>query len=92
MPDLLTRKSFLRMAAGAVCAARAAKTPSPQVLDPEAFRHYIDEFNGILQEDFANYIPDAPAWQFLKANIPFFTCPDHDVEQICLTRVTGHLS
>jgi hypothetical protein len=70
------------MAAGAVCAARAAETPSPEVLDPEAFRHYVDEFNSIALEDFANYIPDAQAWQFLKANIPFFTCPDHDVEQI----------
>jgi hypothetical protein len=46
MHDFLTRKSFLRMAAGAVCAAgRAAETSWREVLDPEAFRHYIDEFN-----------------------------------------------
>lgn len=83
MHHRLTRKSFLRVAAGAICAAgRAAETPSSEVLDPDAFRHYIDDFNNIAPEDFANYIPDAQAWPFLKANIPLFTCPDHAIEQI----------
>jgi hypothetical protein len=82
MHHLLSRKGFLRLAAGAVCAGGAAKTRPHEVLDPENFRHYIDEFASIAPEDFANYIPDARAWPFLKANIPFFTCPDRDIEQI----------
>ena len=83
MRELLTRKSFLRLAAGAAwSAAHAAETPSTQILQPELFRQYIDEFNSIEPEDFANYIPDAQAWQWLRANIPFFTCPDREFEQI----------
>jgi len=79
----LTRKDFLRVAAGAACApgfSRAAR--SSQILDPEAFRHYVNVFSAAEPEDFVNYIPDSQAWQFLKANIPFFTCPDPGVEQI----------
>jgi len=81
--DNLNRKDFLRLAAGAVCAATlSGDTGSPGMLDAEAFRHYIDGFSANEPEDFANYIPDAQAWQFLKANIPLFTCPDPGVEEI----------
>jgi len=79
----LTRNNFLRLSAGAVCGARSfADGPSPGILEPESFRHYIEEFNGLGPETVANYIPDSDAWPFLKANIPFFACPDRNIEQV----------
>jgi hypothetical protein len=81
----MTRKAFLHFTAAAFWkAARAAEAPSrgPFVLEPEAFRHYVAEFNGMAKEEVANYIPDAQSWEWIERNVPLFTCPDRDVEQI----------
>ena len=61
-------------ARGAEAAAGAA------VLQVEAFRHYVDQFNRDDEDLYAN-IPNAAAWEFLKANIPLFECPDKDFER-----------
>jgi hypothetical protein len=81
----MTRKNFLRLAGAALWkAAHAADTEPrrPFVLQPDAFRRYVDDFNGMAKEEVVNLIPDARAWEFLRANIPFFTCPDADFERI----------
>jgi len=52
------------------------------VLNAEAFKHYVDYFNSIDDEDVVNFIPNAEAWSWMKENIPFFECPDKDFEQI----------
>ena len=75
----MNRRTFL--AASATALAHAADAP-PALLDPESFRHYIDDFNGAFKEEVANFIPDARAWEFLEANIPLFTCPDREIEQL----------
>ncbi len=51
------------------------------VLDPEAFRHHVEFFNGMVEEGVVNHIPNARAWEWIKQNVPFFTCPDPDVER-----------
>ena len=77
----MTRKTFLQCAAGAfAAAARAAEAPA--ILDPESFRHHVDYFNAMVKEEVVNLIPDARAWDWMKVNVPLFTCPDKDVEQI----------
>ena len=55
---------------------------SPRILDPEAFRHHVDTFNAMAPEEVVNIIPDAQAWEWMKRNVPLFTCPDRDIEQI----------
>jgi len=50
------------------------------VLKADDFRHYIDRFNADDEELYAN-IPNAKAWEFLRANIPLFHCPDTDFER-----------
>ncbi|MGO9259161.1 MAG: MGH1-like glycoside hydrolase domain-containing protein [Bryobacteraceae bacterium] len=74
----MNRRTFLASTAAALANAQDA----PVSLDPEFFRHYIDGFNHTYKEEVVNYIPDARAWEFLKANIPLFTCPDRDIEEI----------
>jgi hypothetical protein len=68
----MTRRDLLR-------SALAAAVPHP-VLDRESFRHYVDQFNRDDKEDVAGLIHNAQAWDWMRSNIPFFACPDPDVE------------
>ena len=52
------------------------------VLDPGSFKKYIDDFNSADEELYAQYYPNDTAWDFLKNNIPFFECPDKELERI----------
>jgi hypothetical protein len=74
----MTRRELL-CAAAALPAAPAAGTA---ILDAERFRHHVDAFNRMDAEDVANFIPNAQAWEWMKRNIPFFTCSDAEIEQI----------
>ena len=58
-------------------------------LDKEAFRHYIEKFNNDdtlnLHENVieaTRMIVNDQSWPFLKENIPFFNCPDPEIEEV----------
>ncbi|MBZ5626020.1 MAG: hypothetical protein LAQ69_46125 [Acidobacteriia bacterium] len=79
----MNRRRFLHLtAAGLSPAAFAGPARSPFVLDPETFRHHVESFNAMGKEEVVNLIPDAKAWEWMKRNVPLFTCPDRDIEQI----------
>ncbi len=50
------------------------------VLKSSDFQHYIQAFNQNDNELYKQYIPNDAAWEFLKKNIPFFECPDKNIE------------
>jgi Mannosylglycerate hydrolase MGH1-like glycoside hydrolase domain/Glycosyl hydrolase family 65, C-terminal domain len=52
------------------------------VLNPADFAHYISHFNSMEDENVTNFISDADSWDWLKKEIPFFECPDREVEEI----------
>lgn len=59
------------------------------VLKKSDFKHYIDKFNSqdTLNLHFnavpgTTMIPNEDTWNFLEANIPFFECPDQDIEEV----------
>jgi len=56
--------------------------PQPCVLKPGAFRHYIDGFNRNDRELYAQYVPNAASWDFLRRNIPLLDCPDKEIEEV----------
>jgi hypothetical protein len=58
------------------------KAGSMLVLDAEAFRHHVDFFNTMEPENIVNYVPNSESWAWMKANVPFFECPDKSFEQI----------
>jgi predicted GH43/DUF377 family glycosyl hydrolase len=62
---------------GLVVANEAGK---PAILVAESFRLYVDSFNRDDEQLYSN-IPNEKAWEFLKANIPLFECPDKAFEQ-----------
>ena len=51
------------------------------VLHWKDFSPLIDEFNGNDEELYVQYIPDSKANEFLMANIPYFNCPDQELEK-----------
>jgi hypothetical protein len=75
----MTRRTFLRLSAAALVETARADKP---VLNAEDFRHYVEGFNALFKEEVVNYIPDSDAWAWMKSNVPFFACPDRDIEQI----------
>lgn len=76
------RVSFaLVFVAAALAGGAALGQPYNPVLKPEAFKHYIDQFNADDEELYPQYIPNAKTWEFLKNNIPLFECPDKDIER-----------
>lgn len=61
----------------------ADRTGGPfAVLAPDDFTHHVEHFNTMEPETVANVVPNAAAWDWMVANIPLFTCPDRDVEEI----------
>ncbi|MDE3067799.1 MAG: glycoside hydrolase [Verrucomicrobiota bacterium] len=52
------------------------------VLNPSAFAHYVACFNSMEDENVTNAIPNADSWNWLRREIPFFACPDREVEEM----------
>jgi hypothetical protein len=52
------------------------------MLNADDYKHYVDEFNHDDVEDIINLIPNAGAWDWMKQNVPLFTCPDKEIERI----------
>ncbi|MCF3109219.1 glycoside hydrolase [Niabella sp. CC-SYL272] len=53
-----------------------------QVLQADAFKHYVDRFNTMEDENIVQAIPNAASWEWMKANIPLFECPDKNWEEL----------
>ncbi len=66
---------FILSAAMLTCAGAAP------VLKADSFKHYVDTFNKHDEELYVQYVLNDQAWEFLKANIPLFECPDKDFER-----------
>jgi hypothetical protein len=52
------------------------------VLKPAAFAHHLERFNALEDENVTNFVANAQSWDWLQRNIPFFECPDREVEEI----------
>jgi len=61
-------------------AAAIALCAQSSLLQPEDFRHHVEFLNRYDAEDGNGGIPNREAWEWMKANVPFFACPDSQVE------------
>lgn len=59
-----------------------AKTNNGFVLHVNDFKHYVDYFNKMEDENIKQAIPNDSAWQWMKMNIPLFECPQQNFEEI----------
>jgi hypothetical protein len=53
-----------------------------QILKPAAFAHYVERFNSMEDENITNSVSNATSREWLEKNIPFFECPDREVEEM----------
>lgn len=52
------------------------------VLKHESFKHYVDYFNKMEDENIKQAIPNDSAWGWMKKNIPLFECPLQNFEEM----------
>jgi hypothetical protein len=52
------------------------------VLKADDYKHYVDYFNRMEDENIANAIPNAQAWDWMRDNVPLFACPQDNFEEI----------
>jgi hypothetical protein len=54
----------------------------PYLLKFDNFKHYIDYFNSMEDENIKQAIPNDSAWWWMKQNIPLFECPQKNFEEL----------
>ena len=78
-PLLLEALLLAMMLAGAT---PAAEPHGAALLKPERLKSYVDAFGAGDRELYAQHVPNAAAWEFLKTSVPVFECPEKDLEEI----------
>ena len=46
------------------------------------YKHYVDYFNTMEDENIIQAIPNAKAWEWMTQNVPLFDCPNRDFEEM----------
>jgi Trehalase len=54
----------------------------PMVLKANDYKHYVDYFNNMENENIVQAIPNSKSWDWMQANIPLFECPQQNFEEI----------
>ncbi|MDN5202692.1 trehalase family glycosidase [Fulvivirgaceae bacterium BMA10] len=62
--------------------AQGNKPKEIKPVNPERFAHYIDYFNSVDNEPIQNAINNENCWNWMLENIPWFECPNKEIEQI----------
>ncbi len=73
--------SFVRIGLLSSLLALSGAAQTHSILPRESYRHYVEYFNSVTTPDVESYISDQQAWPWLKENVPFFACPDPDLER-----------
>ncbi len=58
-----------------------AASKAVAVLDTDALKHYVEQFNRQDEELYVQHISNEEAFSFLRDNIPLLACPDKDIER-----------
>lgn len=55
---------------------------SHAVLEVRDYKHYVELFNKMEDENIAQAIPNAQSWEWMEKNIPLFDCPQQNFEEM----------
>ena len=55
---------------------------TPAFLRYDDYKHYVDYFNTMEDENIAQAIPNVKAWEWMTQNVPLFDCPDRGFEEM----------
>jgi hypothetical protein len=73
---------LLSVLCASIAFAQKGAKKDAAILKAENFRHYVDYFNKMEDENIAQAIPNAQSWDWLKTNIPLFECPQQNFEEM----------
>jgi len=73
--------SILLLISVVAFAKKPAKTPS-DLLKMTDYKHFVDYFNRMEDENRIQAIPNDSAWNWMQANIPFFDCPQDNFTEM----------
>ncbi|MGB8193205.1 MAG: glycosyl hydrolase family 65 protein [Chitinophagaceae bacterium] len=59
-----------------------AQKKQPLILKSSSFKHYVDYFNKMEDENIKQAIPNDSAWAWMQQNIPLFECPQQNFEEM----------
>ena len=62
--------------------AGAQQKAKPFVLKAASYKHYVDYFNSMQDENIVQAIPNAASWNWMQRNIPLFECPQQNFEEM----------
>lgn len=81
---MIRRPAILTVLIALIAAAAVGQKSKSNgaVLKADNFRHYVDYFNKMEDENIAQAIPNAQSWDWLKANVPLFECPQQNFEEM----------
>lgn len=67
-----------------LCAFVVQKTAAQKtfVLKANNYKHYVDYFNNMEDENIKQAIPNDSAWAWMQKNIPLFECPQQNFEEM----------
>ena len=54
----------------------------PFVLKANDFKHHVDYFNKMEDENITQAISNKQSWDWMKHNVPLFECPQQNFEEI----------
>src|SRR5687767_8832579 len=81
----MTKRHIIFSFIFSLCAGFAlsqSKPTKPTVLNVNNFKHYVDYFNNMEDENIKQAIPNDSAWGWMKKNIPLFECPQQNFEEM----------
>ncbi|UCH13995.1 MAG: six-hairpin glycosidase [Bacteroidales bacterium] len=52
------------------------------ILKPENYKHHVDFFNRMEDENIIQAVSNDRSWEWMSRNIPFFECPQDNFEEI----------
>ncbi len=64
------------------CGSTFVENKEKGVLNAGDFKHHVDYFNRMEDENIAQTIPNAEAWEWMENNIPLFECPQDNFEEM----------
>jgi len=73
---------FLFLAILSGCKTMESSQESSTILQVEDYKHYVDYFNKMEDENIAKAVPNDSAWAWMKNNIPLFECPQQNFEEM----------
>jgi len=80
----MIKKSVTILLAGLFCCGIMFSQANKKslVLKAGKFKHYVDYFNKMENENIIQAIPNDSAWPWMVKNIPLFECPQKELEEI----------